>query len=45
MPYKKGVTTIQLSPATRDKLKELGKKGQTYEDIILGLMKSHKKTK
>jgi len=42
MPYSKGVTTIQLSPATRDKLKELGKKGETYEDIILRLLRGKK---
>jgi len=45
MPYKKGVTTIQLSPATRDKLKDLGKKGETYEEIILQLIKNSKKQK
>ena len=38
MPYRKGVTTIQLSPETREKLKELGKKGETYENIILRLL-------
>ena len=27
-------TTIQLEPATRDKLASLGKKGETYDDII-----------
>ncbi len=43
MPYKKGVTTIQLTPVTREKLKDLGKKGETYEDIILRLLKLHKK--
>jgi len=43
MPYKKGITTIQLSPKTRDKLKELGSKGETYEEIILRLMKAYKK--
>jgi len=42
MPYRTGVTTIQLSPATRDKLKELGKKGETYEEIILRLVKAYK---
>ena len=42
MPYRSGVTTIQLSPDTRDKLKELGKKGETYEDIILRLIKACK---
>ncbi len=43
MPYRSGVTTIQLSPATREKLKELGKKGETYEEIILRLMKARRK--
>lgn len=43
MPYAKGVTTIQLTPATREKIKELGKKGETYEDIILRLIKAHGK--
>jgi len=42
MPYKKGVTTIQMTPATRDKLKALGKKGETYEEIILRLLKGKK---
>jgi len=44
MPYRDGVTTIQLSPTTRDKLKDLGKKGESYEDIILRLIKNQKKT-
>ena len=43
MPYAKGFTTIQITPATRDKLKELGKKGETYEQIILELIKAAKK--
>jgi hypothetical protein len=43
MPYKNGVTTIQLTPATREKLKQLGKKGETYENIILELIKNRKK--
>jgi len=43
MPYRSGVTTIQLSPDTREKLKALGKKGETYETIILRLLKEHKK--
>ncbi len=41
MSYRKGVTTIQLSPDTREKLKELGKKGETYEEIILRLIKAY----
>jgi hypothetical protein len=39
MNYKNGITTIQLTPATREKLKELGKKGETYESILLRLLK------
>jgi hypothetical protein len=31
-------TTIELSKETRDKLKNLGRKGDTYEDIILRLL-------
>jgi len=42
MPFNKKVTVIQLSPETRDKLKALGKKGETYEDVILRLMKKKK---
>ena len=42
MPYKNPVTTIQLTPPTRDKLKDLGKKGETYEEIILRLIKQGK---
>ena len=44
MAYRQGVTTIQLTPGTREKLKELGKKGETYEGIILRLL-SQAKTK
>lgn len=44
MPYRNGVTTIQLSPTTRDKLKDLGKKGESYENIIHRLIKNQKKT-
>ncbi len=43
MPYRSRVTTIQLSPSTREKLKDLGKKGETYEEIILRLVKAYKK--
>ena len=32
-------TTIQLSRETRDQLKELGKKGETYDEIIRRLLK------
>lgn len=31
-------TTIWITKSTRDKLKELGKKGETYDEIISGLM-------
>ena len=41
MSYDKGITTIQLTPGTREKLKELGKKGETYESVILRLLKAY----
>ena len=43
MPSREGVTTIQLTPTTRDKLKDLGKKGESYEGIILRLIKNQRK--
>ena len=33
-----GQTTIQITKETREKLKRIGKKGQTYNDIIEGLL-------
>jgi len=36
---KEDVTTIQLSRGTRDQLKELGKKGETYDEIVRRLLK------
>jgi len=33
-----GVTTIQIPPATRDRLKKFGLKGQTYREILDRLM-------
>jgi len=35
---REGRTTIELSKETRDKLKELGKKGETYDSIIRRLI-------
>jgi predicted CopG family antitoxin len=32
------ITTIQINKSTRDKLKELGTKGESYDDIILRLI-------
>jgi hypothetical protein len=34
-------TTIVVDTSTRDKLKKFGAKGETYEEIILRLMKSY----
>lgn len=34
MASREGVTTIQLEKKTRDRLMELGKKGDTYDDVI-----------
>ena len=42
MPYRTGVTTIQLTPKTRDLLKERGKKGESYDDVIVKLLKASK---
>jgi len=36
---RKGKTTIELSKETRDQLKELGKKGETYDQIVRRLLK------
>ncbi len=36
-------TTIQISKETREKLKKLGRKGQTYDEIIKNLMETSKK--
>jgi len=38
MPSKEDITTIQISKATRDELKKLGKKGETYDAIIRQLL-------
>jgi predicted CopG family antitoxin len=35
-------TTIQLSKETREQLKELGKMGETYDDVIKKLIKKAK---
>jgi len=32
-------TTILIKKSTRDNLKQLGKKGESYDDIILTLLK------
>ena len=45
MPFRKGITTLQLSPQTREKLKTIGKKGETYEEIVLKLLKSYRPAK
>ncbi len=36
-------TTIQISKETREKLKEVGRKGQTYDEIIENLLEISKK--
>ncbi len=40
-----GKTTIVVDTATRDKLKKFGIKGETYEEIILKLMKHYEVSK
>lgn len=34
MASREGVTTIQLEMKTRDRLMDLGKKSETYDDIL-----------
>jgi hypothetical protein len=38
-------TTIVVESSTRDKLKQFGLKGETYEDIILKLIKYYEEGK
>lgn len=35
-------TSIQIEEETRDKLKDIGKKGESYDTIINRLLKNHK---
>jgi hypothetical protein len=37
------ITTVKLSKKTRDRLAELGSKGETYEEIIQRLIEFYKK--
>jgi predicted CopG family antitoxin len=34
------ITTIQISKETREKLADMGKKGETYDDIIKKLIET-----
>ena len=36
-------TTIQLEEQTRDRLKGFGKKGESYDDIVIRLMNFYEK--
>lgn len=38
------VTTIQITQDTREQLKELGRKGETYDQLINRLVKLAKRT-
>ena len=40
--YYINMTTIQISERLRDKLKDMGKKGDSYEDVIWGLVEIKK---
>ncbi len=42
---KREMTTIQISKETREMLKELGRKGETYDDIIRRLIKLARKSR
>ena len=39
MPFSKKRVTIQVSPSTREALKRIGRKGETFDSIIVRLMK------
>ena len=41
MVYKDMLTTIKVDSKTRDQLKEIGKKGETYEQIVVRLLQEH----
>jgi predicted transcriptional regulator len=41
----KEVTTVRISTELRDKLKKLGTKGETYEDVIQRLLEIAEKNK
>jgi len=45
MASREGVTTIQLEMKTRDRLMDLGKKGESYDQIINKLIDSWSKKK
>jgi len=38
------VTTIQISKVTRDQLRQLGRKGETYDQVLLRLIEMARKT-
>jgi SOS response regulatory protein OraA/RecX len=40
----KDITTVRVSTELRDKLKKLGVKGETYEDVIQRLVEIAEKT-
>jgi len=44
-PEEEEKTTIQITKVTRDKLKNLGKKGDTYDEIIDSLLQQKEKMK
>ena len=41
---KEDITTIQINKATRDELKKMGIKGETYDTIIMRLLELAKKS-
>jgi hypothetical protein len=45
MPSREGVTTIQLEMKTRDRLMSIGRKGETYDEIINKLVDMWQKKK
>lgn len=38
----RGQVTIQIHGSTRDRLQDIGKKGESYDDVIKRLLEEHK---
>jgi len=38
------IASIELKPSTKDRIKNLGKKGDTYDDIVQRLLQAYEKS-
>jgi hypothetical protein len=37
------ISSIEIKPSTKDRIKNLGKKGDTYDDIVQRLLQAYEK--